>query len=237
MGIYYRVAVWPDMHRPAACARPRRAARNRECRRQAHPRPQLPRTLSACSWPSTSWPPPSRTATARSAPCCGPALTIPQFRRPPGHLDRGHPPPRSGHRPRARRPARLPGPAEAMGGGAYVRLDHQPQASRPRLRTRSSAFRDHDPVGCDRPHAPTPHRRKPATCQGPQPPRRGPTQPENPPAARPAVRAGGGFPSSPGMLGAGRTGVDSARAPSDAQDLDARGGYPAEAHGPGARLA
>ena len=61
----------------------------------------------------------------------------------------------SADRPQAQ-PARLRGPAPALGGRADVRLDQQAPPHRPRLRTPPRQPRSHDLVGHDRPHGPPP---------------------------------------------------------------------------------
>lgn len=77
-----------------------------------------------CSWPFMSSRRMFRTAMGPGARCCGPASTTrtsgrsggPGLRRPPGRLGRADPRPRGGDRPQGPRSARIPGPAEAMGG-------------------------------------------------------------------------------------------------------------------------
>ncbi len=116
---------------------------------------------------------------ARSAPCCGPASAIRPCGRPgparaspaawsPGPRTSSTGTSTSSASPQAGGVS-WSSRSAGVGGRAHVRLDHRAQTSRLRRRTQTRPRRDHDPLGRDRPRAPTPH----------------PTRTSHPPSPRP----------------------------------------------------
>lgn len=95
---------------------------------------------------SASSRPVSRTATAGSGHYCGPAWTIPPCSRsgrtglrwPPRPVGRRRPAPQGRHRPQTARTTLLPGPAQALGSRADLRLDLHVTRPRQRLRTQTA---------------------------------------------------------------------------------------------------